>query len=78
MSWNNVCKSKYNGGISVKNIEIFNRGIMCKWKWRILMEEEALWGGILKHRYGNLALKMFTNEDSRGRSRESIWRRDIE
>lgn len=29
---------------------------------RIVMEREALWVEIMKHRYGNMALKMLTNE----------------
>lgn len=61
----------------MKNIETFNRVLICKWKWRIMMEKEALREGILKHKYGNVALKLLTNENLVQRSMESIWWRDL-
>lgn len=30
--------SKENGGLGVKNIELFNKSLLLKWKWRILQE----------------------------------------
>lgn len=29
----------------------FNRARLCKWRWRLLQENETIWVEILKHRY---------------------------
>lgn len=34
-SWEKVCKSKNKGGIEVKDIEEFNRELLCKWIQRL-------------------------------------------
>lgn len=36
--WSKVCMSKENGGLGVKNIELFNKSLLLKWRWRILQE----------------------------------------
>lgn len=46
--WDNVCKSKEFGGLGIKSIEEFNLAPLSKWKWRILVEKNALWKRVLK------------------------------
>lgn len=53
-SWSNICKSKEDGGLCVKNIEAFNMVLVWKWKWWILIEKDALWAGVIKQRYNNV------------------------
>ena len=33
LSWNNVCKTKEEGGLGIKNVEEFNLALLSKWKW---------------------------------------------
>jgi hypothetical protein len=37
ISWDNVCKSKEDGGLGVKKLELFNLALCAKWKWRCLV-----------------------------------------
>ncbi|XP_058746459.1 uncharacterized protein LOC131619374 [Vicia villosa] len=40
--WDTVCKSREEGGLGVKNVEIMNVALISKWKWRILTDKEAV------------------------------------
>ena len=51
---NSVCKAKADGGLGEKNLAIFDASLLAKWRWRFLVEKEALWCGFLTHRYGRL------------------------
>ncbi|XP_058758239.1 uncharacterized protein LOC131631463 [Vicia villosa] len=41
VSWDTVCKTREEGGLGVKNVEIMNAALLSKWKWRILLDHEA-------------------------------------
>jgi len=49
----NVCKSKEEGGLGVKDIKKFNRALQAKWKWRMMSEEKGKWKEILVSKYYN-------------------------
>jgi len=51
--WENVCKSKEEGGLGVKDIKKFNRALLTKWKWRMMSEEKGKWKEILVSKYYN-------------------------
>lgn len=46
VKWEQVCKSKSEGGLGVKDIEAFNNALLLKWRWRLLVEEGGLWSKI--------------------------------
>ncbi|KAI5411581.1 hypothetical protein KIW84_056590 [Lathyrus oleraceus] len=73
VSWKSVCKPKEEGGLGIKNLELFNKALLLKWKWRIVKENDALWSEILRVRYINPKLKMFIDGGSKTRRDESIW-----
>ncbi|XP_058722219.1 uncharacterized protein LOC131594138 [Vicia villosa] len=60
--WDTVCKTKEEGGLGIKNVEIMNVALISKWKWRILNENDAVWSGILKARYGKVKLKVLVGD----------------
>ena len=39
VKWLTVCKSKNKGGLGVKNIYRMNISLLCKWWWRLEMEQ---------------------------------------
>lgn len=49
-----MCKAKADGGLGEKNLAIFDASLLAKWRWRFLVEKDALWCGFLTHRYGRL------------------------
>lgn len=75
--WDIICKSKEEGGLGVNNVEIMNATLISKWKWRILAENDAVWCGILKARYGNVKLKVLVGDISVVGKKDSIWWRDF-
>ncbi|KAI5437223.1 hypothetical protein KIW84_023374 [Lathyrus oleraceus] len=62
VNWDSVCKPKEDGDLGIKKIEIFNKALLLKWKWRILKENDTLWSGILRNRYHDPKLKMIIKE----------------
>ena len=52
MDWDSVCLSREEGGLGVRKLREFNVGLLGKWCWRMLVEEEGLWYRVLKVGYG--------------------------
>ncbi|XP_058754370.1 uncharacterized mitochondrial protein AtMg00310-like [Vicia villosa] len=77
VSWDTICKTREEGGLGVKNVEIMNVALLSKWKWRILMEKEAVWRDLLEARYGNVKVKVLIGDISVVGKKDSIWWRDI-
>lgn len=43
IKWKDLCKHKKEGGLGLKNVQLFNKALLCKWIWRFLQEDEVLW-----------------------------------
>ncbi|XP_058770098.1 uncharacterized protein LOC131643795 [Vicia villosa] len=70
VSWYNICKPKEEGGLGVKHIGYFNKALLCKWKWMILMENGTLWCKILEARYGDLIQAVLLGSDVKLRRKD--------
>ncbi|XP_058764653.1 uncharacterized protein LOC131638121 [Vicia villosa] len=77
VSWDTVCKSREEGGLGVKNMEIMNVALLSKWKWRILTDKDAVWRDLLEVRYGNIKLKVLVGDSLVVQKKDSIWWRDL-
>ena len=44
---------KHEGGIGIKDIHLFNKALLAKWKWRLGTDEQGLWKDILQSKYGS-------------------------
>ena len=51
LSWEKVCKPKMEGGLSFRNLKMFNLAILAKQTWRILVREDSLLHKIYKAKY---------------------------
>lgn len=77
VKWSKVCKSKVDGGISIKDVSAFNKALMSKRIWRFLKEDESIWKALMEHRYGNLKQWFWSNDLKNRRSKSSLWWRDL-
>jgi hypothetical protein len=77
VSWERICQPKKLGGLGIKNLEIFNSSLLCKWKWRCLSEGEATWHVLLKYRYGSFVDNFLYGEGKEKLKISSIWWRDL-
>jgi hypothetical protein len=68
---------KSKGGLGIKNLELFNLALLSKWKWRMLLDDEALWSDFLRYRYGHLPSRVLGSISYTQGSKESIWWKDI-
>ncbi|GKV02024.1 hypothetical protein SLEP1_g14511 [Rubroshorea leprosula] len=52
VSWEKVCRSRKEGGLGVKDLDRFNMALLGKWRWRLVVEKEALWNRVVEAKYG--------------------------
>lgn len=48
VKWDDVCKPKESGGLGIKDLFIFNKALIGKWRWRYLNEPNSLWCRVIK------------------------------
>ncbi|XP_026433495.1 uncharacterized protein LOC113330916 [Papaver somniferum] len=51
IGWKKVCKFKYFGGLSFRDLEKLNLALLTKLFWRLCTESEALWTKIMSSKY---------------------------
>ncbi|XP_057432140.1 uncharacterized protein LOC130724887 [Lotus japonicus] len=66
VSWSSICKPKDVGGLGLKDLTIFNKTLLGKWRWRFLTEPESLWCRVIKAKYSGLS-----------KMKESLWWKDV-
>lgn len=66
VEWAKVCSSKEVGGLGVKDLRLFNRALLGKWRWRLLREKSSLWYRILSAKYNGSV-----------HANDSLWWRDL-
>lgn len=64
-----------DGGLGVKHLDFFNLSLLGKWRWRILVDNEACWFEILQSRYG--VLNFDHDMPSWNSKNSSQWWRDL-
>ncbi|GKD65221.1 hypothetical protein Tco_1307329, partial [Tanacetum coccineum] len=52
VKWNCILLDLNKGGLGVGSLLSKNIGLLCKWKWRFLVEKNALWQIVIKEFYG--------------------------
>lgn len=79
VSWKSICRPREKGGMEIKDITMFNKSLLFKWKCSFLSENKALSKGIVEHRYSlsSLALKVSCNDGAVSFKTGSIWWRDL-
>nr|KYP59667.1 Putative ribonuclease H protein At1g65750 family [Cajanus cajan] len=73
ISWDKVTLPKEKGGLGVKNIILFNRSLLAKWRWNLFHQSSSMWAQVLQSRYRgghNLCAQASSQKDS-------IWWRDL-
>lgn len=41
IKWETLCKTKEEGGLGIRDIENFNKALLEKWKWRLVVEKQG-------------------------------------
>lgn len=72
-----MCLAKEDGGLGVKDLHTFNIALLSKWWWRCWTEENNIWSGLIKFRYGPVHRKILNPEGESCSKKDSIWWRDL-
>jgi hypothetical protein len=48
VKWVDVCWSKEDGGLGIRNIRLVNIALLTKWRWQLLTSHDSLWITVLK------------------------------
>ena len=51
LSWEKLCISKFEGGMGLQNLYVFNLSLLAKQGWRIIMNSASLVSRVLKAKY---------------------------
>lgn len=76
VKWSVVCQPKKEGGLGVKDLDLFNLSLLGKWKWRFMTEPNAIWRNLLSHRYGKIDNLFHSTRGNQ--NMQSFWWRDIQ
>ena len=52
ISWKDICNSKGEGGLGIRDIRKFNYVFLAKWKWRCISDDKGRWKEVLDSKYG--------------------------
>ncbi|MCH90431.1 ribonuclease H protein, partial [Trifolium medium] len=77
VSWEQVCLPKKRGGLGIKDLKLFNLALLCKWKWRCITDNEAMWFDLLQFRYGHNISSLMHHENNYVGRNDSLWWRDL-
>lgn len=77
VKWKRVCDRKENKGLGLICMEAFNQSLLCKWKWRFLVERNVVWRQLLQYRYGSLEDAVLDGVSKASVKNVSLWWRDV-
>lgn len=77
VSWSDVCKSKQEGGLGIKDLSLFNWALVWKWVGRLLDEKYRLWPRVIFSKYGSLEGSLSLVRNGRRGHKVSVWRKDL-
>lgn len=72
VSWDSIKHPKAMGGLGVGDIQHKNLGLLCKWLWRLLNDNQSLWCGLVRNKYNYGP--SFTLGDIAKPSKGGTWR----
>ena len=64
---------KEDGGLGVKDLQVFNKSLLGKWRWNIFHHKHGLWSELLKAKYNDHCGILDNNEHPW----ESTWWKNI-
>jgi hypothetical protein len=77
VNWFDVCRSKEDGGLGVRNIRLVNISLLTKWRWWLLNSQDSLWALVIKAKYGGNIGYSPDLAQWRNARHASFWRRDL-
>ena len=51
VNWDTVFLSKEKGGLGIRNLSKFNRALLGRWSWRVVMEDNSMWRNVINSKY---------------------------
>ncbi|KAK5834475.1 hypothetical protein PVK06_018354 [Gossypium arboreum] len=72
-----ICRPKENGGAGVVNLEIKNKALLAKWRWRVMVDKNALWSKVILAKYGSNA-KQWRFGVNNLKDMSTVWRGIVE
>lgn len=68
---------KRDGGLGIKNCELFNMAFVPKWAWKIYSYSSPFWAVVLSIRYGDIRRYLFEPFRQDASAKSSLWGRNV-
>lgn len=70
--WEEVVKTKHNGGLGIRCMRDMNNALLAKLGWRLINETDALWSQVIRNKYMDSKSCILAMQDKSNAS--MIWR----
>jgi hypothetical protein len=78
VKWKVVCREKKKGGLGVRDLEVVNKSLLLKWRWRLVNDEgPSLWKEVLAAKYGTHILNNVNLSCESSPYFASLWWKDV-
>lgn len=73
-NWSDVCISKSLGGLGFKKYSVFNLAMITKTVWRLIHNQDCLWGKIMKVKYFKNLSPLLLTKDKPPPNSSWLWK----
>ncbi|WJX46635.1 beta-amyrin 28-monooxygenase [Trifolium repens] len=56
VKWEDICRSKKEGGLGIRDLRVVNLSLLAKWRWKLLTNEDEVWKNVMVAKYGEHVL----------------------
>lgn len=72
LAWDIFCSPKSKGGMGLRRMTDMNVALLCKWLWRLGLEEDWLWKRVLMEKYW--IQDVWNPNEMHRPNRRSLWK----
>ncbi|MCI08605.1 RNA-directed DNA polymerase (Reverse transcriptase), partial [Trifolium medium] len=77
VKWDDICKSKQEGGLGIRDLRLVNISLLTKWRWKLLSQDNEVWKEVVAAKYGGNIIGKVNPGQERAVGMSSKWWLDI-
>jgi hypothetical protein len=77
VKWEDICRTKEEGGLGIRDLRVVNLSLLAKWRWKLLTNDDEVWKNVMVAKYGEHVLGNVRVESTVGGISCSTWWKDL-